>query len=208
VRSAPLLRGIYGIVDDATVVAPLPFTRALLAGGIRIVQYRAKRGVDRALLRAMLERTRASSALLIVNDDLEAALEADGWHAGQEDLVGIEVLAARQCLAGRLFGISAGVPAEAVAAEAAGADYVGVGPFAATGSKLDAGVAIGAAGIAAVAAATSLPVVAIGGIDLGSLDAVASAGAAMAAVISAFARAPDPQAAAHAFVARWRELTE
>lgn len=204
----PVLDGIYGIVDDATIALPLPFVDALLAGGVRIVQYRAKGGVDRALLRALLERTRASKALLIVNDDLEAALEADGWHAGQEDLAGIDVRAARQRLAGRLFGISAGVPAEALAAEAAGADYVGVGPFAATGSKLDAGAAIGAAGIAAVAAATSLPVVAIGGIDLAALDAVAGTGAAMAAVISAFARAPDPQAAARAFVARWRDRTK
>jgi thiamine-phosphate pyrophosphorylase len=202
-----MLAGIYGIVDDAAVSAPLPFIDALLAGGIRIVQYRAKRGVDRALLRALLERTRASSALLIVNDDLEAALEADGWHAGQDDLAGIDARAVRQRLAGRLFGISAGVPAEAVAAEAVGADYVGVGPFAATGSKLDAGAAIGAAGIAAVAAATALPVVAIGGIGLASLPSVAGTGAAMAAVISAFARAPDPQAAARAFVERWRDLT-
>ena len=201
------LTGIYGIVDDAAVAEPLPFLDALLAGGIRLIQYRAKRGVDRSLLRAFLARTRAASAVLIVNDDLEAALEADGWHAGQEDLLGLDLVAVRARLEGKLFGVSAGVPAEAIAAQAAGADYVGVGPFGVTGSKLDAGAAIGAAGIAAVASATSLPVVAIGGIDLAALDALAGAGAAMAAVISALARAPDPQAAARAFVDRWRALT-
>lgn len=201
------LTGIYAIVDAAAVREPLPFLDALLAGGIRIVQYRAKSGVDRELTRAMQTRTRAATALLIVNDDFEAALEADGWHAGQEDLAGADVRACRLRLQGRLFGISAGVPEEALAAEAAGADYVGVGPFATTGSKSDAGAPIGAAGIAAVARATALPVVAIGGIDLASLPAVAGSGAAMAAVISAFARAHDPQAAAAALVRRWRELT-
>ena len=201
------LSGIYGIVDDAAVDEPLAFLDALLSGGVRVIQYRAKRGVDRSLLRALLVRTRAASAALIVNDDLEAALEADGWHAGQEDLLGLDLVAMRARLADKLFGISAGTPSEATAAQAAGADYVGVGPFAATGSKLDAGEAIGAAGIAAVAAATPLPVVAIGGIDLVALEPVVRAGAAMAAVISAFARAPDPEAAARAFVGRWRSLS-
>ncbi len=201
------LHGIYGIVDDAAVAEPLPFLDALLSAGVRIVQYRAKGGVDRNLLRALLARTRVASALLIVNDDLEAALEADGWHAGQEDLVDVDLIAVRARLAGKLFGISAGVAAEAVLAESAGADYVGVGPFNVTASKPDAGDAIGSTGLAAVVAATSLPVVAIGGIDFGSLEAVAGTGAAMAAVISAFARAPDPQAAARSFVERWRMLT-
>ena len=200
------LKGIYGIVDTAAVARPVEFLDALLAGGVRLVQYRAKAGVDRALMRALLGRTRAVGGALVVNDDFDAALEADGWHAGQEDLTGVELEARRLRLGSRLFGISAGMPDEARAAEAAGADYVGVGPFATTGSKADAGAPIGAAGVAAVARATSLPVVAIGGIELAALPAVACAGAAMAAVISAFARAPDPQVAAAAFVERWRDL--
>lgn len=201
------LRGIYGIVDDAAVPSPLSFVDALLAGGVRVVQYRAKRGVDRTLLRPLLERVHAAQAVLVVNDDLEAALEADGWHAGQEDLAECDLRAIRARLGSRLFGISAGVPSEARVAEAAGADYVGVGPFATTGSKPDAGEAIGAAGVAAVVRATSLPVVAIGGIRLSSLPAVARTGASMAAVISAFARASEPEQTARAFVERWRSLT-
>jgi thiamine-phosphate pyrophosphorylase len=197
------LRGIYAIVDRGTGVAPVPLLDALLAAGIGVVQYRAKAGVEHALVREMHARTRRAGALLIVNDDFEAALEADGWHGGQEDLAGRDPRELRARLGSRLFGVSCGVPGEAVAAEAFGADYVGVGPFAATRTKLDAGGAIGVAGIAAVVAATRLPVVAIGGIGLHNIAEVARSGAAMAAVVSALSDAADPGAAAAALVAAW-----
>jgi thiamine-phosphate pyrophosphorylase len=178
----------------------------MLGGGIRVVQYRAKAGVDRALVRRMHALTRAAGAWLIVNDDFEAALEADGFHAGQEDLAAKEPAETRLRLGARLFGVSCGVPDEARRAEAFGADYVGVGPFAATATKLDAGEALGEAGLRAVVAATRLPVVAIGGIDLAALPAVRRTGAAMAAVVSAIARAPEPGAAARELVERWAAL--
>lgn len=199
----PDFSGIYGIVDLALTPKPLEFCELLLGAGIRIIQYRAKAGVDRTLVRAMHRRTGDAGALLIVNDDLAAAGDADGWHGGQEDLALHEVEVLRASLAGRVFGISCGTAAEARAAEALGADYVGVGPFAATGTKRDAGPAIGAAGVARVVAATRLPVVAIGGIDAANIAAVAASGAAMAAVISAIARAPHPAAAARTLVDRW-----
>ena len=205
--SAPApLAGIYAIVDRAVSPAPLALLDAVLGAGIRLVQYRAKAGVEPDLVRAMHAATAARGARLIVNDDLGAAMLADGWHAGQEDLAGLDVAALRARLGPRLFGVSCGVPGEARAAEAFGADYVGVGPFAATGSKADAGPAIGEPGLRAVAAATRLPVVAIGGIGLAELDGVVRAGAAMAAVISAIATAPDPAAAARALVRRFAEL--
>lgn len=198
--------GIYAIVDGAVSARPLQLLAAVLRGGARVVQYRAKAGVDRDLVRAMHAATRAAGARLIVNDDLAAALEADGWHAGQEDLARYDVAAARRSLGRRTFGISCATAAEARRAEAAGADYVGVGPFAATASKLDAGPAIGEAGIRAVAAATRLPVVAIGGIDAANLAGVVAAGASMAAIISAIALAPDPETATTELVGRWRAL--
>lgn len=200
------LSGIYVIIDGEATPTPLKTLAAALAAGVAVVQYRAKTGIDRVLLRAMLELTRRAGVPLIVNDDLEAAIEADGWHAGQEDLAGCDAGAIRKRLGSRLFGISVGTPEEAPSAEAAGADYFGTGPFAATLSKADAGDAIGAAGVARVVAATRLPVVAIGGIDLSNLPEVAESGASMAAVISAVAGAPAPEAAARALVTRWREL--
>ena len=133
----------------------------------------------------------------------EAALEADGWHAGQEDLAGHDVGALRARLGTRVFGVSCGVAEEARAAAAAGADYVGTGPFAVTATKGDAGPAIGIEGVRAVVLATSMPVVAIGGIDTSNLAAVKSSGAAMAAVVSALVRGGDPRAAAAQLIACW-----
>ncbi len=198
--------GIYAIVDRAISPRPVETLEAILRGGVRLIQYRAKAGVDRALVRDLAGRARAAGARLIVNDDLEAALEADGWHAGQEDLFERDAAALRRRLDGRIFGISCATVAEARAAEAAGADYIGVGPFAATASKGDAGPPIGPAGIRTVAAGSRLPVIAIGGIDAGNLAEVVAAGASMAAVISAIGLAPDPEAATAALVERWRAL--
>jgi thiamine-phosphate pyrophosphorylase len=198
-----VLSGIYGVLDRGLTDRPLDLLEALLAGGVRVFQYRAKMGVERSVVRAMLERTRASGAVLIVNDDLEAALEADGWHAGQEDVAERDLRDVRRQLGTRLFGLSCGVADEAITAERFGADYVGVGPYAATATKLDAGPAIGAAGVRAVVAATQLPVVAIGGIDASNLGDVVRSGARMAAIVSAFARADDPRALAAELVSRW-----
>jgi thiamine-phosphate pyrophosphorylase len=200
--------GIYGIVDLAAGPAPLAQLDALLGAGIRIVQYRAKAGVDREVVRALHARTVALGARLIVNDDFAAALLADGWHAGQEDLAGRDVASLRAALGTRIFGVSCGLPDEARRAESFGADYVGTGPFSVTGSKADAGAAIGAAGVRAVVDATRLPVVAIGGIGPENLAEVARSGAAMAAVISAIASAPEPEAAARDLVRRWARLVE
>lgn len=195
--------GIYAIVDTAVTSEPLRLLETLLSAEIRVIQLRAKGGVDRHLVRAMLARTRPARATLVINDDLAAARDADGWHGGQEDIAGNDLLALRRDLGTRVMGISCATPAEARVAEAAGADYVGTGPFALTNTKGDAGAAIGAAGIAAVVAAVRIPVVAIGGIDLSNIGDVATSGAAMAAVISAIARAPDPLAATRALKGAW-----
>jgi len=172
--------------------------RASLRGGAPCVQLRLKDGGGREMLeaaRALLEETRAAGALLFVNDRLDVALAAgaDGAHLGQDDL---PVEAARAISPpGFLLGVSAETPALARAAERAGADYVGVGPVVATPSKGDAGPAIGTEGVAAVRAAVAIPVVAIGGIDLGNSAQVAAAGAHGVAVIRAVMQADDPEGA-------------
>ena len=199
--------GIYVIVDAELTPSPLSLVDDVLGAGVRLIQYRAKRGTDRALVRQMHERVRHFGALLVINDDVEAALDADGLHVGQEDLASLEPAAMRARLAGRVLGVSCSTAAEARAAAHIGADYLGVGPYNTTASKCDAGPAIGVAGIRAVVAATDVPVAAIGGIELGDLVSVAGAGAKMAAVISAIARGPDCAANARALVARWEELT-
>lgn len=179
----------------------------MLRGGVRLIQLRNKAGHDAELAREVLVLTRAAGALLIVNDYLEGALEADGLHVGPEDLATLPAASLRARLGGRVLGISCGEPGGVPEALRLGADYIGAGPFAATSTKADAGPPIGAGGVAAVVrAAGSCPVAAIGSIDFDNLPAVAATGARMAAVLSAFSRSADPQATAAALVARWERL--
>ncbi len=203
IMQSKLARGVYVILDPAISAAPLDLLDATIRAGTRTFQLRQKAGVDRLLLRALLARAHAAGATLIVNDDLDAALEADGWHGGQEDIASLDLAAVRAALGSRLLGISCGTAREARRAHVAGADYVGTGPFAVTATKGDAGNAIGVAGVAAVVAAVPLPIVAIGGIDAANIAAVARSGAHMAAVISAVTRAPDPEAATRALIVAW-----
>jgi thiamine-phosphate pyrophosphorylase len=170
----------------------------LLGAGARVIQLRHKTAGDaefRRLAHAMLaEVRRFTDALLIVNDRVDIAIEvgADGIHVGQEDLDAREVL--RRAPQAMLLGVSARTPAEARAAAAAGADYIGAGSVFATPTKADA-VVIGLSGLREVAAAVELPMVAIGGITRANLRSVLRTGVRYAAIISDINAAPDPAAA-------------
>ena len=196
-------QGIYALVDPMHGSAPLAYLDALLRGGIRIVQIRAKGGIELALLRDSVARIRAVGGIAIVNDDVELAMEADGVHLGQEDLALHDLAALRERFGTRAIGVSCGVPAEAGAIDPGLIDYIGVGPIFATGSKLDAGGPIGINGVRVVVEASPVPAAAIGGITLAALPRVRETGATMAAVISALSNAADPEAAARAVVAAW-----
>jgi thiamine-phosphate pyrophosphorylase len=201
---AQRFRGVYALVDPAAH-AGAGYLDALLRGGIRLVQIRAKSGLSRADLREIVARIHAAGGTAIVNDDPELALEADGVHLGQEDLAAHDLRALRAKLGDRAIGLSCGTPAEARAVPAGLVDYIGAGPIFATASKSDAGGPIGVNGVRVVVEATPLPVAAIGGITLEALPRVRETGAAMAAVIWAFAGARDPEATARAFVAAWND---
>lgn len=201
-----LLRGPYVIVNENRGSPdPVNIVRACIDGGVRVVQYRAKRGIDGARLRALRAITAENGALLVVNDDIEAAsaFDCDGVHLGPDDGAFAGLGPVRERLPERLIGVSAGTPEEARAAQAAGADYIGIGAVFATVSKDDAGAPIGLDGLRAVAAACTLPAAAIGGIGAENLAGVAHTGVAMAAVISAVASANDPAAAARELVDIW-----
>jgi len=200
---ATLLHGIYAIVNaDAWA---LSLADAALDGGVRILQYRAKAGIDATHLQRLRERTRACGALLIVNDDWRAVLafDCDGVHLGPDDEGFASLDRVRTALSDRLIGLSCGTVEEAQRANEADADYLGVGAVYATASKADAGDPIGIAGLQQVATVSRYPVAAIGGIGAAQLDEVRASGVAMAAVISAIANAPDPRVAARSLVERW-----
>ncbi len=195
------LHGLYALVDPACA-EPVAFTEALLRGGIRLFQVRAKSGIDGATLLAIVARVRAAGGVALVNDDVRMARLADGVHLGQEDAAGLDLTCLREALPGGIVGLSCGTPQEARAADPALVDYVAAGPVFATASKHDAGLPIGISGTRAVAAATALPCAAIGGIGPATIARVRESGVAMAAVISALV-CEDPEAAARELVARW-----
>lgn len=170
----------------------------VLKNGATFLQLREKELHGQALLDEARE-IRAVAARygvpFVVNDDVEAALavDADGVHVGQSDIRGRDIRA----LIGpdKILGISANTVEAALAAQAAGADYLGVGAVFGTATKKDARD-LGVEGLRAICAAVSIPVVAIGGVSADNLPQLAGSGAAGAAVVSALFAQPDPGAAA------------
>jgi thiamine-phosphate pyrophosphorylase len=204
------LQGLYAIVDESSALPPLALVAAFLEGGAAVVQLRLKNAAAGDLFRLAVaagELCRARGALLLVNDrpDVARAAGADGVHLGQEDL---PPLAAREILGpGALVGVSTHSYAEIDAAARSGADYIGFGPVFATRSKGASPLPPphGIAGLRrAVARAGSLPVVAIGGIDVARAAEVRQAGAACAAAIRELCAAPDPAARTREMVQAFR----
>ncbi|TKX59505.1 thiamine phosphate synthase [Halorubrum sp. SS7] len=173
---------------------------AALDGGLDVVQLRDKATSARERYETGLrlrELTAEAGVPLIVNDriDLAAAVDADGVHLGQTDL---PVAVARERLGeDAVVGVSASTVEQAEAAEAAGADYLGVGAVYGTDSKDVSGDrdGIGTERIGAVAEAVDVPVFGIGGIDADNAAPVVEAGATGVAALSAITAAEDPAAA-------------
>ncbi len=181
----------------------LEVAEAALKGGATVIQLRDKDASTHTLVEeglALRELTRAYNALLIVNDRVDVALAvgADGAHVGQDDMPG--ELARRLLGPDRILGISAGNMNEAVAAVAAGADYLGVGPIYATRGKADAGQPTGTALLTEIGGRHTIPLVAIGGITVTNTKGIIQAGAAGIAVITAVVNAEDITAAARSLI--------
>ncbi|MFL5431399.1 MAG: thiamine phosphate synthase, partial [Myxococcales bacterium] len=122
------LQGVYAIVDGGSTATPLALVAAFLEGGARVVQLRLKDAPAGDLFRIAVESValcRVRGALLLVNDrpDVARCADADGVHLGQDD-DGIE----RALEAGLLLGVSVWDVGQAIAAERAGARYLGAGP--------------------------------------------------------------------------------
>jgi thiamine-phosphate pyrophosphorylase len=175
-----------------------PLLDAALRGGVDVVQLREKRLTDEDLITASRPFRAACEdhgALFILNDrpDLSARCAADGVHVGQSD-ASFEDARAFVGSAG-IVGVSASSPQEMLAAQEAGADYVGVQSIFATPTKPDA-QASGIWLVGAAARTLTIPWFAIGGIELSNVAEVAAAGAPGVAVVRAIRDAEDPEAAA------------
>ena len=142
---------------------------------------------------------KSDQVALLIDDRLDAVLAArergikcDGVHVGQSDMAAKR---ARALLGpDKILGVSAHNAAEALAAQADGADYLGCGAAFVTGTKLDAHP-VTAETMRAVTAAVNIPVVAIGGIDAANLLQLQGRGLAGVAVVSAIFAQADPCAA-------------
>ena len=183
-------RNLYEAVEEA------------LQAGVTLVQYREKNGLGKD----MLEKARKLIALchkynvpLLVNDRLDIALlsGADGVHLGQDD---IPVAEARRMAGSRfIIGATAHNVEEALAAEAAGADYLGCGAVFITSTKKDT-VPLGIEGLKAIRQAVHIPIAGIAGITPDNYRQVLETGADGAAVVSAILGAASVRGAVNRFL--------
>ncbi|MBI4312555.1 MAG: thiamine phosphate synthase [Chloroflexi bacterium] len=203
------MAGLYVIVDPQLTGGRdvLEIARAALRGGATAIQLRDKvhdKGDQLPLARELRKACEEAGASFIVNDhaDLAIAANAHGLHVGQHDL---PVTEARAILRPHQFiGTSNALTQEALASVASEADYVAVGDIFGTSSKSNTRPA-GLEALRSVRAAIKdVPVVAIGGINIGNVDAVLEAGADGVCVISAVCLAQEPETAARALVERIR----
>lgn len=205
-KLTPSMLRLYAVTDRSWSADEADFWRRVseaMEGGAQVVQLREKHLSHEAMLRAaerFVALCRSHGAVSIINDDVEAAAAsgADGVHVGQDDLAAGRV---RQLLgAEKIVGVSAHNVEEALAAQAAGADYLGVGAAFVTGTKTDA-KPISRDTIRAVTAAVDIPAVAIGGITRANLTELAGCGLAGVAVVSALFAQADVKAAARELLA-------
>lgn len=167
---------------------------AAAEGGATCIQLRLKDVAARDLTSVARELVRAVPVPVIINDraDVAIAAGAAGVHLGADDIPP----AAVRAFAPPRFIIGVSVGSEEEVANAIAADYAGIGPVYATGTKRNAGSAIGTGEFARLAAATGLPAVGIGGITAANARAVIGAGGTGVAVVASVFGANDPRAAA------------
>ena len=202
---------LYAVTDRAWAEdedAFLAQVEAAIDGGAAFVQLREKHLNDEAFL-AEAERfvtlCRRKGVVSIINDNVEIAARtgADGVHVGQEDLAAGRV---RDVLGpDKIIGVSAHNVEEALAAQAAGADYLGTGAAFVTGTKTDA-KPISRDTIRAICDAVDIPVVAIGGITRDNILELKGCGLDGVAVVSALFAQKDVKAAAEELLALSNEI--
>jgi thiamine-phosphate pyrophosphorylase len=197
---------LYLVLDPdlCSGIGMIETARAAVAGGATMVQLRDKQSGTAVIIetgRALMAMLAGSGALLVVNDDVDAALAigADGLHIGQDD---INPQRARAMIgADMILGLSVETEALAAAIDPALVDYAGVGPVFSTPTKPDHKQPIGYEGLAKLVALAPVPSVAIGGLKAEHVGNVLTSGAKGVAVVSAICGTVDPQAAAAAITA-------
>jgi thiamine monophosphate synthase len=210
----PCGRDLFSAVEEA------------LQAGVTLVQYREKNGLGKDMLekaRALITLCHKYNVPLLVNDRLDIALlsGADGVHLGQDDIPVAEArrmadLFFANCAATHtsnsthqqtgshfIIGATAHNVEEALAAEAAGADYLGCGAVFSTSTKKDT-VPLGIEGLKAIRQAVHIPIAGIAGITPDNYRQVLEAGANGVAVVSAILGADSITDAVNKFLRNFK----
>ena len=181
-----------------------------LKGGATMIQLREKHLDHEHFLKEakeIKELCRKYQVPFLINDDVDLAVEVDedGVHVGQHDMEAGEVR--KKIGPNRILGVSAQTVEQALLAQQAGADYLGVGAVFPTGTKDDAD-AVSIQTLGEICRAVSIPVVAIGGIGQHNVMQLAGSGICGIAVVSAIYAQPDIQNAAGTLHALAKEMVE
>ncbi|MDO5100999.1 MAG: thiamine phosphate synthase [Eubacteriales bacterium] len=184
---------LYAVTDrgDRSEADFLAAVEEALRGGVTVLQLREKNSLPHEkerLAKEVLHLCRQYRVPCLINDDVELAkgIEADGVHLGQSDMPPSQ---ARNILGdGAIIGVTAKTVAQAEQAEAAGADYLGSGAMLVSATKTDA-LPLSRQKLIEIVRSTSLPVVAIGGLQADNLQILSGTGVAGAAISGGIFRA-------------------
>ncbi len=188
-----MLKGYYFITDSKLSRAGnTSDVKSALAAGVKIVQYRNKdSGTKQMYEEALKLQSICKGITFLIDDrvDIALSIDADGVHLGSFDM---PYNAARKLLGKKkIIGLTAHSLKEAREAQELGADYIGISPVFATKTKADAGKPKGTGLIKEIRKHVSVPIVAIGGINLSNAKEVILAGADCLCAISAVVTKAD-----------------
>ncbi|MEI8134828.1 MAG: thiamine phosphate synthase [bacterium] len=197
------IRGVHVLLGASAVLARSVEDLAVLAirGGASVIQLREKNmAMDQFIPVAKRVRAICREITFIINDRVDVAkiVHADGVHLGQDDLP----IASAMAILGEdaIIGMSCGSVNEAIEAEKSGASYIGFGHMYPTNSKVKATPPKSLIELSAACSSVSIPVIAIGGINLLNVEPLFSCGVSGVAILSAFSQAQNPEQVLYDFV--------
>jgi thiamine-phosphate pyrophosphorylase len=187
------MKGYYFITDSSISRAGnLSDVQNALKAKVEVVQYREKQKCTKEMYKeALLLRKLCKGIIFLINDRVDIALsvDADGVHIGNDDLPYSVI---RKLLGKKkIIGMTVHRVKEAREAQELGADYIGISPIFATSTKADAGIPVGIELIKKIKKEVSIPVIAIGGINLPNAPEVVLAGVDALCAISAVVTSKD-----------------
>ncbi|ELA8176267.1 thiamine phosphate synthase [Vibrio alginolyticus] len=190
---------LYLVTDDQQDLATLKrVVRKAVEGGVTMVQVREKHGDVRAFIeraQAVKDILKDTNVPLIINDrvDVALAVDADGVHLGQSDM---PATIARELIGpNKILGLSIENEEQLAEADSLPIDYIGLSAIFATPTKTNTKKFWGIDGLKMALETTSLPIVAIGGINESNIPQLSATGVHGLALVSAICHAEDPKAA-------------